>query len=435
MTSPPAPANKLLFADDLRRRLDGFYRLLGAAHALAIEMDLERILKIIVNDACQALDCDRASLYQFDAKRNELFTTFVTELEIEEIRKSVDQGISGFVARERQVANIPDPALDPRWDSTVDRATGYQTRNILAAPLISAHDGSLLGVLTVLNKHQGEFDKSDELLIEAFGQHAAAALDRTRLVAKVQEREQTEASLNVAREVQRRFMPQKMPAVPGYEFASWWYPHEAVGGDYCDLLPLRDGRTALCVADVSGHGLGPSLIMASVRAALRTLILEHHSPDELLNLLGQALADDLDNLFITIILVMLDPRTHRIEFSNAGHGPAMHYSATTGRFTPLSATGMPLGVVPGTKYPPGTPEQLAPGDMLFLCTDGIVEAMDEDGKAFGQERLERLVHDNAQVPLAELVQLIGGEVSAHYEGESPPDDLTILVARRNASFG
>lgn len=431
MTATLAPATKLMFADDLRRRLDGFYRLLDAAHALAIEMDLNRILKIIVDDACQALDCDRASLYQYDAKRNELFTSFVTELEIEEIRKSLDQGISGYVARERKVANIPDPALDPRWDSAIDRATGYQTRNILAAPLISAHDDSLLGVLTVLNKHHGAFDKSDELLIEAFSQHAAAALDRTRLVAKVQEREQIEASLNVAREVQRRFMPQKMPVVPGYEFATWWYPHEAVGGDYCDLLPLRDGRTALCVADVSGHGLGPSLIMASVRAALRTLVLEHHSPEELLNLLGQALADDLDNLFITVILVMLDAGSHRIEFANAGHGPAMHYCAATGKFAPLSATGMPLGVVPGTKYPAGPPVQLAVCDMLLLCTDGIVEAMDGEGKQFGQDRLEQLVHQHASQPLAELVKLIGHDVSAHYEGESPPDDLTILVARRN----
>ena len=417
--------------EELQRRLDGLNRLLHVTRALAVEIDPDRILKLIITDACQALDCDRASLYQYDAKRNELFTAVVTELEIEEIRKSVEFGVSGYVARERVIANVPDPPLDPRWNGAVDRATGYQTRNILAAPLTSPHDGGLLGVLEVLNKNAGSFDKIDEALIEAFGQHAAAALDRARLVEQLKQREQTEASLNVAREVQRRFMPAKMPAMAGYEFATWWYPHEAVGGDYCDLLSLRDGRTALCVADVSGHGLGPSLIMASVRAALRTLLLEHNSPDELLSMLASALADDLSNLFITMILVTLDPAAHRFEFANAGHGPAVHYSAANGKFTHLDATGMPLGVIPNAAYPLGAPRQLAPGDMVLLCTDGIVEAMDEDGKQFGQERLERLVNAFAREPLADLAKRIGAAVSAHYEGESPPDDLTILIARRN----
>src|SRR5207244_1751180 len=110
--------------------------------------------------------------------------------------------------------------------------------------------------------------------------------------------------------------------------------------------------------------------------ALRALLLEHEAPDELLLLLARALADDLKNLFITMVLVVLDPRGHRLEFANAGHGPAMLYSARTQQFTQLEATGMPLGVMPDAKYPAGPPLSVAAGDIVFLCTDGIVEATD-----------------------------------------------------------
>jgi sigma-B regulation protein RsbU (phosphoserine phosphatase) len=417
--------------DELRRCFAGMNRLLEVTRKLAAEIDLAAILTAIVNEACQALDCDRASLYQYDRKRNELYTTVVTELEIEEIRKSLDFGISGHVARTRELANVADPQSHPQWDSSVDRATGYQTRNILSVPLTSPHDDSLLGVLSVLNRHQGSFDGVDEMLIAAFSQHAAVALDRARLVEEIKSREQIEASLQVARAVQRSFMPDATPDIPGYEAATWWYPHEAVGGDYCDIVRMRDGRCGLCVADVSGHGLGPSLLMASVRAALRALLLEHSSADVLLQMLARALADDLHGPFITMVLVALDPKTHRAEFANAGHAPAMHYSAANSQFHELDSTGVPLGVVEDAEYPLGPPIDMQPGDLIFLCTDGIVEAMDAGGEHFGQQRLESLIRRHAAAPVSELVLAIGREVAAFYVGEHPPDDLTILAARRN----
>ncbi len=420
-----------LSGEELRRCFAGMHRLLEVTRKLAAEIDLSAILTAIVNEACQALDCDRASLYQYDRKRNELYTTVVTELEIEEIRKSLDFGISGHVARTRELANVADPPSDPRWDSSVDRATGYHTRNILAVPLTSPHDDSLLGVLSVLNKQHGSFDDVDQMLIAAFAQHAAVALDRARLVEEIKSREQIEASLRVARDVQRSFMPDATPDIPGYEAATWWYPHQAVGGDYCDIVRMRDGRRGLCVADVSGHGLGPSLLMASVRAALRALLLEHSSADVLLKLLARALADDLHGPFITMILVTLDPQSHRAEFANAGHAPAMHYSAADGRFHELDSTGVPLGVVDDADYPLGPPIDMQCGDLIFLCTDGIVEAMDAGGAQFGQERLEGLIRQHAAAPVPELVRAIGREVEAYYVGEDPPDDLTILAARRN----
>jgi len=418
---------------ELTRRLEGLSRLVEVTHSLAAEIDLTKLLDVIARQACRALDCDRASVFQYDGDTHELFTVLATELEVSEIRIPLDRGIAGHVARTRQLANVPDPAADPRWNPDVDRATGYRTTSILAAPLLSPHTGNLIGVISLLNKNNGGFDALDEELLTSFSQHAGIAIHRAHLVEELRRQGQIQASLNVAREVQRGFMPDKLPSIPGYEVDTWWFPNEAVGGDYCDVVPLRDGRMGLVIADVSGHGLGPSLLMASVRAALRALILEHTSTEVLLNMLSHALLSDLqDGRFITMVLAALDAEKHCVEFANAGHAPALHYRAASDSFHELEATGLPLGVLDRPEYPSGPPFQMEVGDLVLLCTDGIVEAMNEESQQFGQKRLEEIVRRMARHPVPELTHAIGDAVSAHYIGESPPDDLTVLCVRRNA---
>jgi phosphoserine phosphatase len=429
---------KLLLAEESSSlgpegRLAAVGRLLDVARALAAEVDVQKVLEVIAREACQAIQCERASLYRYDARRDELYTSVATELEIDEIRKGLDRGICGFVARERVMVNVADPAADPRWNRDVDLITGFHTRNILAAPLTSPRDGALLGVLQLLNNRGGPFDPLDEALMLAFSEHAAVALDRARLVEELQARRALEASLDVAREIQRGFMPERLPDVPGYELASWWLPNQAVGGDYCDVFALRDGRVGLVVADVSGHGLGPSLLMAGARAALRALLLNHVSPENLLSLLGRALAPDLQNgRFITMVLVALDPRGHYIEFANAGHAPAEVYSKAQDRFRILEATGLPLGIEDQPEYPRPPRYPLEIGDVIVLCTDGIIEAMDEHREQFGANRFREVVRTNASASMQTLVETLGARVSRHYVGETPPDDLTILAVRRNA---
>lgn len=417
---------------DVQRRLSGLARLLGVTRELAAEIDLTRILELVTRQACEALDCERASLYRHDPVRHELFTTVVTELEIAEIRNSLEQGITGYAARNRVVTNVADPASDPRWNSSVDRLTGFRTRSILAAPLTSPEDGSLLGVLQLLNKQGGPFDEFDEELLAAFSQHAAVALDRARLLEELRKQQAVELSLRAARDIQRGFMPTRLPDIPHYEVATWWLPNQAVGGDYCDLIPLRDGRMGLVIADVSGHGLGPSLIMASVRAALRALILSHSLPELLLSQLGHALSGDLqEGRFITMVMACLDPVAHTVEYANAGHAPAEHYRAATGRFSELEATGLPLGVLDRPEYPQGPAVRMDVGDLIVLCTDGIVEAMNDEDVQFGGQRLREIIHANSRRPVAELVHEVGRHVSEYYAGDSPPDDLTVLAVRRN----
>lgn len=420
----------MLSPERICNSLPGLNRLLEVTRVLALEIDLARALDTIVKEASNALQCERALVYQYDPKRESLFTTAGTDVPI---HLKIDQGIAGFVARQRQMVNVADAASDPRFDSTYDTAAGCETKTILAVPLVAARDGRLLGVLEMLNNEGGPFDADDESLAVAFSNHAAAALDRARLVEEIQRRKELEASLSIAREVQRRFMPSQMPQIPGYEAATWWYPNEAVGGDYCDVIPLADGRTAFCIADVCGHGLGPSLLMASVRASLRTLLLRETSPQVLLETLGHALVDDFQNgAFVTMVLAMLDPRSHHVRFANAGHAPAMLYRAATKSFIELESTALPIGVLDPPDCPLGPVLTMHPGDIIVLGTDGIVESMDQRGTQFGNQRLQECILNGVAGPLPELVRNIGRAVELHYVGDSPPDDLTLLAVRRNA---
>lgn len=417
--------------DILRARINGVCRVVNVTGELAAEIDLDKILTLISEQACQALACERATIFQYDPVGNSLYTKVALGLEVPEIRRSIDRGIAGHAARLRQIVNVSNPQKDPRWDRSIDLQTGYQTRNVLAAPLVSPRDGSLLGVLQALNNLGGDFDAFDEQLMLAFSHHAAIALDRAHLVQELQARKQITASLNVAREVQRQFMPRNLPQVPNYEFASWWLPNEAVGGDYCDVLPMANGRTAITIADVSGHGLGPSLLMASVRAALRSLAIEHFSPVGLMELLARAIAQDLqDGRFITMVLASLDHDRHLIDYANAGHAPAEWFHAATGEFHSLESTGIPLGAMDDATYTPVDPIMMGPSDLLILGTDGIIEAMDDRGEMFGLERLRHVVAGHAGDSARQLVERIGSEVAAFLSGRSPDDDVTVIIAKR-----
>ena len=416
----------------LKRRLSALMTLLDLTRELAAKHDLDDVLQTVTRGACRALDSERGSLFLYDADRQELSTRVATELEIEEIRTSIGRGITGWVARHKELANIADPAADPRWNPEFDRRTGFQTRNILAGPVLSPEDKRVLGVLEVLNKQHGDsFDAFDEHIFAAFAAHAATALERAWLLAEARRSHELQVSVEVGRSIQASFMPQSLPPIPGYEVAAWWEPAEAVSGDYYDILQLPDGRLGVVVADVSGHGVGPSLIMASIRAMLRVVARTGSDPHRIVSLLAETIAPDLpEGRFITFLMLALDPKTHTVSFANAGHGPAMHFHRATQRFDQLRTMSVPLGVLPKLNVPASETIVVEPGDLLLLATDGAYELRNEQGEMFGLQRLEAVVRDNRRLPAKQLLALLRRTISEFHGAEHPPDDITLLLLER-----
>jgi phosphoserine phosphatase len=355
----------------------------------------------------------------------------VTELEIEEIRTSLDRGVTGWVARSREVANIPDPAADPRWNSSVDKKTGFRTQSILAAPMISAHDERLIGVLQLLNKHDGPFDLFDESVLRAFANHAATAIERSRLVDDARHSHELQTAVNMGRLIQNGFLPRLLPLIPGYELANWWRPAETVSGDYYDVIPLPDGRLGLVVADVSGHGVGAALLMASVRAMLHVLARMRSDPAEILPTLAELISPDLEGgRFLTFLMLALDPRTHELTYCNAGHGPALLFRRQTRSFEVVHSTDLPLGFLTDFSPRPAKRIKVQPGDLLVLATDGLIELQNEEHEMFGRRRLEEIVRGNCTMVAQDLVMAIQDAAGEFLGACNPRDDVTLMVLER-----
>jgi serine phosphatase RsbU (regulator of sigma subunit) len=233
--------------------------------------------------------------------------------------------------------------------------------------------------------------------------------------------------LNVAKVIQRSFFPEQLPVQAGYRLAAQWVPCDATGGDYCDAFRLDEKRFAVLVADVSGHGLGASLLMSACRSALRALSTAGLSPGQLMARLDALLTGDLTNgRFITMIFgIFEDDGT--FTYSNAGHGPTMMLRG--GQITALATHRPPLGVQIDLDEDPQSVVALEPGDRVFLASDGLAEAMNAEAAQFGTQRIAETVAD-ASLDCQQVVDRLYEQLLAHCDGPSQTDDVTMLCVDR-----
>jgi serine phosphatase RsbU (regulator of sigma subunit) len=240
--------------------------------------------------------------------------------------------------------------------------------------------------------------------------------------------------LNIARTIQAGFVPQDPPAADGYRFAYRSDPCDATGGDYIDAFTLPDGNTAILVADVTGHGIGPSLIMASCRSALRALAQTGLPPGTLLDRLEHQILDDLTNgRFITMIFGILEP-DGRFTYTNAGHAPA--FVVNDGKVVRLDSHRPPLGVLleyENDHAPPlddtQTTLQLKAGDRVVFTSDGVNESQDPSDEQFGLDRIEATARRKDLDAIA-FVDQLDHQVKLHRAGAPPNDDITMLCVDR-----
>jgi serine phosphatase RsbU (regulator of sigma subunit) len=262
-----------------------------------------------------------------------------------------------------------------------------------------------------------------QLLSTAVSNGIAQLEGRARL-----ERWQTE--LDLARQIQAGLLPRDMPAVGQYEFAGHSTAAHFVAGDYYDLLEWPDGRLALVVADVCGDGLPASLLMTTLRAALRALAGHESDPAQLATALNHTLRADVQRRFITMMLGVLDCPTHEFSFVNAGHGPATFHVRWADRHVrdlhEDDCRRTPLGMVAHMAYPRGLPVRMEPGDLLVLGSDGIVTV----NESFGAAELKRWLLEQGHLPIQELAdRIIEAPLKAAGRIRTE-DDATVLVARR-----
>jgi sigma-B regulation protein RsbU (phosphoserine phosphatase) len=291
--------------------------------------------------------------------------------------------------------------------------------------------GRVIGVVYGDNREQPGSLKKDHLsILSALASIAAVAVEKIRLLREYNEKLRIEQALSIARSIQRNFLPAKPPAAAHFDVWGHSESCDETGGDYFDYLPLPDGSLGLVIADVTGHGVGPALLMATVRAALRVLVQAEPSLERLVYRLNNLIRDDVhDGRFITLFLGAVDPVRGVFRHVGAGHTPPVWCRARDGSTHLVSSRGPPLGIVAGAEFPAGTNLPVAKGDVLLLTTDGIIEATDRDGEFYGLSRLRAAVGRLAKSTAREVVEGVMADVNTFVDGAGLRDDATLVAVK------
>jgi serine phosphatase RsbU (regulator of sigma subunit) len=244
-------------------------------------------------------------------------------------------------------------------------------------------------------------------------------------------RQSIEQELRMARRIQQALLPEEMPQLDGWNISHHYQPAREVGGDFYDFFELPEGRLGLVVGDATGHGMPAALVMATARSMLRAVSQTSKSPGEVLRRANDPLFMDIPpNMFVTCFYAILEPKSGRLRYANAGHD--LPYLWHGGYAEELRARGMPLGLMPGMSY-----EEkeivLDAGEGVLFYSDGLVEAHDPKGEMFGFPRLQALIAEHGaersleDFLLEELYSFVG-------EGWEQEDDITLLTLRRFAAL-
>ncbi len=414
-------------------------RVLDAARALAVVLELDKLLPQLARATCDVLGCDRASVWLHDPDRRLLHTRVA--LGADPIVVPDTAGVVGAALAANAVLNIPRPYDDPRFDTTTDRRTGYVTRSLLAAPLVDLA-GRAVGVVQAVNKlGGGPFTASDESLARLLADQAAVAVQRQALHDAAARAVALDREMALARDVQRALIPAAAPATAGLRVDGWTRPASAAGGDCYDLWPLPDGRLAALVADASGHGLGPAMIVSQVRTMARLLCESADGPctvtdpADVLHRINRRLTLDLDpSQFVTAVLAFADG-DGTVTYASAGHGPSLLRPGPGRTVESLDSTGLPLGIaddwLAAADDPPSRTVTLDPGGSLLLMSDGVFEAFDPHGRQFDVTRTSAAFDGPDAATAATVVAAVRLALDDWLAAGPQLDDQTLVAIRRD----
>jgi len=260
------------------------------------------------------------------------------------------------------------------------------------------------------------------------GDAVALAIANARLYASALEQQRLATELRVAREIQVGFLPDQLPALPGYEFAARWEPASEIGGDFYDFIPLQNERLGLVIADVADKGIPAALYMALSRTTMRLVTARDPSPAEALQRVNAAILDTTySDLFVTLFYLVIDPGSHLIRYASGGHGLALLVQEDG--ITPLRSKGMALGILPDIHIEEQW-QGLAAGDVIILYTDGVTDAVNERMEEYGKERFYARIRALWGRSADEMAAGIHADVQAWKGGAPRYDDFTLVIARR-----
>lgn len=411
----------------LRQRINELTAVYNVTMMLAESRDLTKVLNRTAEVVCEVMQAKASSIRLVDVERDELVIKAVFNLSPTYLNKGAIRFSTAEIDRvalsARGFEYVRDMTTDPRVQYPTESA---REGNVSMLSAGMRYKGKPIGVLRVYTGEERHFTPFQIDLLKAVASQAAAAIENARLVTETLEAEALEKQVKLAAEVQQRMIPQTAPPVPGLDLAAVYVPCYTLGGDFYDFIPLPDDNVGLVMADVSGKGVPASLIMASVRAALRAHVDNVYYLYEVLGRVNRMLCRDTrPEEFVTLFYGVLDARNRRLTYCNAGHPPGI--LLRDGKQIELGSDNMVLGVNPDEKYTQSIID-LKADDALLLYTDGLTDAANLHYHRYGRNRL------NEAFKNAERAQTIADGILwdlRKFVGLSAKstDDVTMIVAK------
>ncbi len=404
-------------------------QLLDVSRMLTVTADIDQLLTRIAEAATGMLACERASIFLYDSHADELWTKVA--LQSEPIRVPSGAGIVGHVFRTSSVLHVPRPYDDPRFNPEPDRRSGFVTRNLLTAPMVDV-DRKPVGVIQAVNKATGSFEPTDVAMIQLLADQAGVAVQRYNLQQAALEAVSLRREMELAKLVQEKLLPASLPQVDGVEAVGWTVPASITGGDCYDLWRTADGRLGIFLADATGHGIGPAMVVSQTRTLVRAMSDQSKRPDphDLLAAANARLADDLDaGHFVTAFVGFL-AADGTLSWSSAGHSPILVRVSPGRPVKMLRPPGPPLGVVDPFMAERVPPLRLGVGGTLLVASDGIIESFSAAQEEFGVERVTEMIGQCRGMPPSQVLDCLRDAIADWQGHEEPLDDQTVVIARR-----
>jgi sigma-B regulation protein RsbU (phosphoserine phosphatase) len=427
----------------------------GLGEAFSDTIRPNELHRLIVEGATRILDAHGGALYVTDRTGGKLTPVFIsngcpplvdvppdilqqaaaTPIALESYLRlrsiAPGEGLIGRVWQTGQSVSFSEFSQVPELAKLRDSAFG--TASVMAASL--SYGKQDLGVLAVANGSMGApFSQGDFIVFKSIAEQSAFALYNAIIYSMANEKKRLDHDLEIARDIQRILLPAEAPAINGFQISGINVPARQVSGDYFDYIRVDDERLGVAIADVSGKGVPASLIMAICRSVLRAEAARNPSPADVLRKVNRQLYPDIkEDMFISMMYLILDHERNGITLARGGHDAPLLYKQQSQSVTPVKSPGMVLGIDSGNVFDRITNDFAVPlerDDCLILYTDGVTEALNTEGDEFGLERTTESVRASASDGAQAIVRRVIDDVR-NFAGSQPQnDDITLIAIRK-----
>ncbi len=399
---------------------------------IAAEFDLNKLVKIITEMTKDVIESKYTWIEVYDDQTGHLSVAATINIDKREL-KSMDNHalheIGVRVIESKKRFSINSIAKSGAYADI--RAWKKDIACIAAAPLLGAND-QVLGILYATKSVEFGFDPDDLNMLEAYANQAAIALENVKLIKNSLVQERLERELQIARDVQMRLLPQKVPDVP-LKLETLTITAYEVGGDYYDFYQNHPHHLGIVIGDVSGKGTSAAFYMAETKGVIQSLTREQRNPVEILEATNLILRDSLERKsFITLLVADIDYKKRVLSFARAGHCPVAHYSRRRDEVAFLQPGGIAVGLDKGpifSKMLELKKISFEKDDVLAFFTDGLSEAMDARGEEFGEERLGEIIRESAQEDVEVIKDNVINAILGFLQGQNLHDDLTLIIVK------